>query len=157
MKTKPPIKPIGDFLWQLFYGESTGIKVTMRLSQDPFFTERERQEWANISADEARHAAIVLAAARKYKRAPDQVYDSPIFPADQRDAIMRLSRHEALLLRTYRKVIRPRLSEEQAAEFDTIWHDEVRHRAFGRALLKKYGHPGGKVFTSEFLWRQFPV
>ena len=23
------MKPVGDFLWQLFYGESTGIKVAM--------------------------------------------------------------------------------------------------------------------------------
>jgi rubrerythrin len=153
------VKPVGDFLWQLFYGESTGIKVAMRLSQDPFFTQAERREWGRISSDEARHAAIVLSLARKFKPYPDEVYESPKFPADQREAIVRLSRHEGLLLRGYNKSIRPRLNEEEAAAFDTIWRDEVRHRAFGRALLKKYGGPPKqiKVFGPDFLWRNFPV
>jgi len=153
------VKPIGDFLWQLFYSESSSIKVAVRLSQDPFFAEKERHEWARIASDEARHATIVLALARKFKPFPDEVYESPKFPTDQRETIVRLSRNEALLLRAYNKAIRPRLNEEEATAFDTIWRDEVRHRAFGRAMLRKYGSPSKqiKVFGPDSLWRNFPV
>jgi hypothetical protein len=145
---------VGIWLWRLFYGELTGLRTSLWLSEQPIFTDSERLALKAVARDEARHTEIVLKAARQYLQVPAQAPVVTKIETDPVAALRQLSHGEGLFVRRYHTWLRPHLTAELQHDFDTVLADERRHRSLGKNILFRLKAPYKKAFTDKSPWRQ---